>query len=243
MQRKNILCIVKIKNNTFDLEESELNEKQKLCLPTHINLSNMTKLKFSKVNGQSDINESANDVGVKMIINSIIKHKSLIYINLQNNDMNDEILCILFKGLQLNNTIVHIDIGNGYVLGRNKIRIRAAEALKELLWVNKVLQILNIENWGINQETFPIITSGILSSNVISLNLSSNDINNTWIQTLTEDYLNLKYQLIELKLGNIKINDKCWYFLTTFLHESKLQKLDLSNNQLQITNHIEFEFY
>ena len=140
---------------------SEHENKARLLRPTHLNLANMTKLGFSKSISQVEEKEQIEDIGVRMILNSIIKHKSLVYVNLQNNNMDDGILCILFKGLQHNNTIIHIDIGNGFVLGRNKIRMRAAEGLRGLLLNNSVLQILNIENCGVNQETFPIIIKGV----------------------------------------------------------------------------------
>jgi hypothetical protein len=117
-------------------------------------------------------NNCVKDEGLRYLSKTIVNHPRLVYLNLQNNDLTDVSLCTLFRCLQRNHTVIHLDIGNNHTLGRNKLRQRGAEALKGLLCNNSVLQILNLENLGVNIETFETVIAGVSESNVISLNLS-----------------------------------------------------------------------
>jgi hypothetical protein len=116
------------------------------------------------------------DASNKLILRAISTHKKFVYINLQNNDMDDMILSYFFRHLQENHHLVHLDIGNLKMLRRNKIKARSAIALGGYLRNQSVLQILNLDNIGINKESFDFVMEGVVNSNLISLNLSRNDI-------------------------------------------------------------------
>ena len=159
----------------------------------------------------SKINLSNNNFGIqnlKILIRVWINQPRLIHLNLQNNDIDDLTMWYLFKNLQTNITIIHLDIGNSKMAHRNRIRKRSSLALKWLLTVNKSLQILNLQNWGINFITFENIINGVAQSELISLNISQNDINDEWILILNEKYSSVKYKLQELVLNHVPVVDK-----------------------------------
>jgi len=90
----------------------------------------------------------------------------------------------LFRNLQINNTLCHLNISNNKILSRNEQRYRCAEALGGLLANSVSLQILNFQNIGISELTFECIMTGVAQSNVISLNISHNDIDDSCMAIL-----------------------------------------------------------
>jgi Ran GTPase-activating protein (RanGAP) involved in mRNA processing and transport len=173
------------------------------------------------------------DASNKLILRAISTHKKFVYINLQNNDMDDMILSYFFRHLQENHHLVHLDIGNLKMLRRNKIKARSAIALGGYLRNQSVLQILNLDNIGINKESFDFVMEGVVNSNLISLNLSRNDITDDWIYTLNLQFNDIKYQLQELKLDELPITDKWSEHLASFLRETKIERLSLSKTQMR----------
>ena len=157
----------------------------------------------------SKVNLSNNSFGMhnlKTLIRVCLNHPRLIYLNLQNNDIDDLTLSYLLRNMQRNITIVHLDIGNTKMLNRNRVRKRSSIAFRGLLTNNKSLQILGLQDWGINSETFGNIIEGVVRSQLISLNLSQNDINDECISLMNEKYSNIKYQLQELILTDTQIS-------------------------------------
>jgi len=90
--------------------------------------------------------------------------------------------------------------------------------------------MLNLENLRITKENFGIIISGVAKSNLISLNISSNDLTNEGANWLFKDHNDLKHKLTELKMSNVKITDKWSNELIDFIHDGKIQRLYISNN-------------
>lgn len=115
--------------------------------------------------------------------------------------MDDLTLSYLFKHLQKNNTIVDLDIGNPKMQNRNKLRSKGSVALRGLLKLNKVIQILNLRNLGINFESFQNVIQGVAESGLVSLNLSQNMINSDCILYLNEKHPSTKDLLQDLTLN------------------------------------------
>lgn len=143
---ESLLVVAKIVN-TYVYESDEFRHRQvSKLLPSHLNLANASSLKIQKTSKDEAEFCASNELSVKYLIKSITSHKRLVYVNLQNNGLGDRALGYLFKHLQSNMSIVHLDVGNSSMQGRNKIRRKAAESLRNLLRLNSVLQILNLEN-------------------------------------------------------------------------------------------------
>lgn len=123
---------------------------------------------FPKVQLAAKLDLSNNlikDESFKFLIRPIWEHKRLVHVNLLNNDLTDDSFCSLFKFLQMNTTIMSLYLGNNNLKGKNKLKNRGWEALSRMLENNSVLQILDLQNIGLKEDTFCTIIKGRILSN------------------------------------------------------------------------------
>lgn len=199
--------------------------------------------KSPSLKGYCKLNISQNnfcETSKKLILRTISSHTKFVYLNLQNNDLDDAMLSYFFKNLQENQYLVHLDIGNhkkksfgNKMIKRNKIKERAAIALSGYLRNQSVLQILDLDNIGINKESFDFVMEGVANSNLISLDLSRNDITDDCIYVLNLQFSDVKYMLQELKLDELPITDRCSEHLASFLRDTKIERLSLCKTQMK----------
>ena len=116
--------------------------------------------------------------GLKTLASAIGKNSNLVHLSLGCNQFSSEGACHLFRVLETHSGITSIDLANNDCY-KSKIKIGAkgAEALCRLLKRNQLITMLNVKDNALSNDAFTHLIEGLKhASNLISLNLSQNDI-------------------------------------------------------------------
>ena len=181
------------------------------------------------------LNLSKNNIGESGAIhlgNGLEKNKNIISIDISSNDINSEGCAKFFDSIRHNQALININICSLEGLHRNRLGVKGAEAVSELLRVNRILTHLNIGDTGIGKEGLEYITQGIAHNNVlVSLDISNNGFSFYGLEDFCKILSTTK--LKELYLSGNKIGNKGCDVLSKMLNAklenpSTISKLDIS---------------
>lgn len=171
--------------------------------------------------------------GIKELAKAISTNASLVHVDIGSNDITYEGANAFFLSLRKHKTLTSISIANGDGLHRNRIGAKGCIGLNKLLKANSLISMLNISDNSIGVDGVTTLLDGIdpQDLNLISLNLSNNDLGTEWIPSL--DPLLTSETLLELKLSQNHLTDKSAEDLSLYFYRQmcKLRKIDLSNNE------------
>ena len=194
-------------------------------------------LKNSNMFGILKLGKNAmGDSGSVIMVRSILKNINYVELDLSSNDISPEGSRAILSMLVTHPSIVSLDLSSHEGLHRNRIGVRGAEPLRELLTVNPILAFLNIQGTSLSYEGVITLSRGLMGNKIlISLNLSSNNLGARCMEALTKAVSNTNLQ--ELYLASNKLgNDGCDYLADlisgSFDTPCPLKKLDISKNDI-----------
>ena len=120
------------------------------------------------------------DKGVSRIAMALQNTCHIVYLNLDMNSICWEGASYLAKALRVNNSLIELSLSSGKSGGNNRNRVmeRGAFEFSQSLPENKFLLFLNLTGNAIANEGLSYLLPAIAQSNtLISLNLTSNEIN------------------------------------------------------------------
>ena len=115
--------------------------------------------------------------GVSNLLRGILSHNSLVSLDLGSNDVTNEGNSLLFRALRDHPSISVLNVANHDRMHRNRIGISACQYLRDLLIHNQVLSSLNINGNRISNEGLKIISEALTElCRIVILNISNNDL-------------------------------------------------------------------
>ncbi len=172
------------------------------------------------------------NLGLSVLLRGLRQNCSLIHLDLGSNDITYEGATQLFAALHKHLTLTSLTLANHDRLHRNRMGYKACEALGELLVKNKVITMINIADNGISNEGLKGIAKAFTEeSNLVSVNLSNNDLSGESPINSLATMLAMSKTFIELNLTDNAIGDSGIIELAKIFTEnaSKLMKLNISN--------------
>ena len=147
-------------NRTIGLNENGLGEESIKILSAIIKKNTFfCRIYLSKNN--------IGDSGAILLASTLKSNKYIVMIDLSSNDISAEGCSKFFQQLHNNESLVSINISSLEGLRRNRLGPRGAEALGELLKVNRTLTHINIADTGIGKEGLEYISQGIAHNQVL----------------------------------------------------------------------------
>lgn len=115
--------------------------------------------------------------GLTNLLRGLKSNCSLIHLDLGSNDITYEGAIALFQALHKHLTLTSLTLANHDRLHRNRMGYKACEALGDLLKKNKVLSMINIADNGISNEGLKVISRAFNEeSNIVAINIANNDL-------------------------------------------------------------------
>eukprot|EP00347_Sterkiella_histriomuscorum_P016174 403354202 len=233
-----------MKDPQFLQTQSTMRQRLAPSQPRIISSKNLNMIS----NLQYDLRKNAiSNEGIKQFVKNLSFNETLVDLNFGCNQISADGAALLFESLKSHKSIVSISLANNDCYkNKNKIGIKGAQALGELLAQNQMIQLLDLADNSIPMEGFNYIIRGLKKAqNLVSLNLSQNDIGsnpNLFTQLLTI-FSPSKYNsgqvaccsLEELILSQNQLKNKNIDDLAQTLkscEKTKLSRLDLSSNKL-----------
>ena len=146
--------------------------------------------------------------GLAELLKGIHRCKTLVSMDLGSNDIMLEGAGLLFRTLRTHGSLSVLTIANHDRLHRNRIGLQACEDLREMLLTNKIISSLNIADNRIGNEGLGVIAPALNEHcTLVILNLQNNDLEGMPVVSGLSKYLKKTRNLVELNLGSNKIGD------------------------------------
>ena len=205
-------------DTNITLKELNLTWKTKGRMIIHRQI--MPQNKYNSSNGHEEA------VNINILYDSDCKCSSEA-INMSNEDINDDAVCLIIFGLHNNTTIKKLD------LSCNKITDDGAVAITECLKTNNTIQELNLSYNQITSKGARQIAKVIFANKHLhKLNVSQNSIHDDGVMYIS-DSLKHNNTLLELNLSSTGITDKAVETIAGAIQANvALQNLDLSQNYI-----------
>ena len=97
---------------------------------------------------------------------AIKRSRTVVHLNLASNDICNEGMVAIFKGLQKNESLVSLNVSTIEGIARNRISHSGIEELKKLLRKTKFLNILDASSIGVGNEGLAAICSVLADEEV-----------------------------------------------------------------------------
>ncbi|CDW85055.1 UNKNOWN [Stylonychia lemnae] len=190
----------------------------------------------SKSKNITQVDLSMNKFGgesLKILLDGLKFNRRIVSLKLQNNQITADDQKTLYSFIKDHPSLVNIDLGNSDInKQRNKLGNQGFQSIVNAIVdsQNSLMSMLNIQ---LNQITDNQILVDLLTykqSQIVSLNLSDNDLGVEFFEKLGP-YIN---KLTELNLSNTKLNNRSCIDLSLALKENKffISYLNLSRNQI-----------
>ena len=111
---------------------------------------------------------------------AIKRSKSVVHLNVASNEIGNEGMVSLMKGLKQNESVISLNMSTLDGVSRNRIGFTGMRELGSLLMTNKFLTILDISAIGLGNDGFDLICDTLLDetlTSLLSLKSQSNEIN------------------------------------------------------------------
>jgi Ran GTPase-activating protein (RanGAP) involved in mRNA processing and transport len=92
------------------------------------------------------------DQGVATLMEEISQSLSIATLNLASNEITNEGMLAIFRGLMDNESVSYLNVATIEGVARNRISASGIDELKQLLKVNKFIEILDISSVGLGNS-------------------------------------------------------------------------------------------
>lgn len=224
-----VVCEKSFKNRTLDLGDNGIGPLTAQLLGSIIKHNqNYSRLLLGK--------NALGDRGVKLLGNALLKNSSIVHVDISSNDINSDGAKYFLKSLINHPSIVSINMSSSEGLRRNRVGPTGAVPLKSLLQKNLSLSFLNLSRTALGPEGCNYIIDGLLNNkSLLSLDISNNSFNPKNIESLCSSIVTSK--LIELNLSGNNLGASGCDYLQTMLCGGLgiacfIRKLDISFNEI-----------
>ena len=83
---------------------------------------------------------------------AVCHSKSIVYLNLASNDISNEGMISIFRGLQENESIIEVNLSTIDGVARNRISHTGIVELKKLLNCTNLIEVLDLSSIGLGNE-------------------------------------------------------------------------------------------
>jgi hypothetical protein len=166
--------------------------------------------------------------GSKKISEWLKTNKSLKYLNLQQNTMNEfkrEGADFIISSLISHPCIISLDLSNMIITG-------FGEKLADLIKVSQTLRILRIINTRMNLDDYKFLSSALCQNNVLTdLNISENDCKSEQAIDLVASFIKSNKTLMHVFLDNIGIGERnCNNLLAAIQENETIESYSFNDN-------------
>lgn len=119
------------------------------------------------------------DAGVKLLLPSIAKSRTLIHFNIASNDITNDGMMALFSGMLRNESLTELNVSTMEGIARNRISLLGVLEIKRMLQNNKFISILDISSLGIGNDGFDLICDALINEDEAQLMSSFHNKENT----------------------------------------------------------------
>ena len=227
MQRLRFInfCVNSFKKKLIDLRSNGLGLESSKAL-AHIIKKNTHYCKLNLSSNQ------IGDNGAIIIGKALKENNNFIHLDLSSNEITAEGSAILIKYIQQCQGLISLNLHSNDSLKKNRLGIKGAEALGELLVTNFVISYINISSVGIGKEGLEFIIKGIaVNQSLLYINLADNGFDSKSINSLCAS-INIS-KLTEIVIRENLIGNKgCEYisnmFMGTYQGVCNLIKIDMA---------------
>jgi Ran GTPase-activating protein (RanGAP) involved in mRNA processing and transport len=155
------------------------------------------------------------DTGAQIIALALQEADNLVHLDISSNLISPLGFKPIFDALY-NNTIVSLDLSSTDRSCRNKLGVKGAEMLRDLLQWSKFIQFLNVSSTALMNNGIQILLEGIRDNdNIVSLIMQANEMTHVVIYDLIQAIISSGLQYLDISHNNIGNNgliDFCTMF-------------------------------
>ena len=153
-------------------------------------------------------NNLGND-GLVELLKGVARNTTLVSMDIGSNDIMLDGAGHLFNRLKYHPSLSILNIANHDRLHRNRIGIQACRDLRDLLYENKILSQLNIADNRIGNDGLTVIAPALNQNCTLAiLNLMNNDLEGATISNCLSTYLKSTRNLLEINLSGNNMGDE-----------------------------------
>lgn len=162
-------------------------------------LSGNTNIKRLYI-GQNNLH----DEGAKVIAECLNVANNLIHLDISSNNISPLGLEPILNNLYNNNTLVSLNLSSPDRSRRNKLGVRGAEMVRNLLQCSKFIQYINVSSTALLNEGAELILEGIQGNpNIVSLIMKANEMTHVVMKQLTDAVVASGIEYLDISQNNI----------------------------------------
>ena len=221
------LSLSNFKNRSFTLSESGLGKRSAVVIGRILKCNHFAYVNLSR--------NSLRDSGSVALFEELRNNSTIVHVDLSNNEISPEGFVKIFTMMRVHPSIISLDLSSYDGLHRNRLGEVGVQVLQRLLLESPLLQFLSLSGTSLG-EHLDLISDGLHNNtSLISLDLSNNQIDWTAVPALSSGLVTTCLQ--KLNLSSNRISDKGCKSLSALLGNRQgccpLNYLNISNNLIR----------